>query len=92
MCVPSLGAAPRSLLGCPLPGLPRVPAPAHWPSPHPSPHPSPAPAALVRDLRELPSQAALALRSDAANVAAISGQQAATVERAAKRLAKEHGI
>lgn len=58
-------------------------------------HPLPislAPPALVRDLRELPSKAALQLRSDAANTAAVAGNQSAVVQKFVKRIAKQYGI
>ncbi|PRW57141.1 Uncharacterized conserved UCP022280 [Chlorella sorokiniana] len=48
--------------------------------------------ALVRDLRELPSKAALQLRSDAANTAAVAGNQSAAVQKFVKRIAKQYGI
>lgn len=50
------------------------------------------PPALVRDLRELPSKAALQLRSDAANTAAVAGNQSAAVQKFVKRIAKQYGI
>lgn len=53
---------------------------------------SKAAATLVRDLRELPSKAALQLRSDAANTAAAAEGQAGAVAKAMKRLAKQYGI
>ena len=49
-------------------------------------------AALVRDLRELPSKAALQLRSDAANTAAVASNQSAAVQKFVKRIAKQYGI
>lgn len=59
--------------------------------PYPTPffHPHPA---LVRDLRELPSKAALQLRSDAANTAAVASNQSAAVHKFVKRIAKAYGI
>lgn len=49
-------------------------------------------AALVGELRQLPSKAALQLRSDAANVAATAGIQSKAVERSLRRVAREYGI
>lgn len=49
-------------------------------------------AGLVKELRRLPSKAALQLRSDAANVAASASSQAKTVERSLKRVAKQYGL
>lgn len=48
--------------------------------------------ALVTDLRQLPSKAALQLRSDAANTAAAASSQAKAVERSLRRVAKDYGI
>ncbi|PSC72249.1 Uncharacterized conserved UCP022280 [Micractinium conductrix] len=47
---------------------------------------------LVSELRQLPSKAALQLRSDAANAAAAAGSQAKAVEKALKHVAKSYGI
>lgn len=47
---------------------------------------------LVKELRQLPSKAALQLRSDAANVAASASSQSRAVERSLKRVAKQYGL
>lgn len=49
-------------------------------------------AGLVKELRRLPSKAALQLRSDAANVAASASSQAKGIERSLKRVAKQYGL
>ena len=49
-------------------------------------------AALVDDLRQLPSQAAVQLRSDAAVVAASAKVQRAALDKALQRVAKDYGI
>ncbi|KAI3438144.1 hypothetical protein D9Q98_000585 [Chlorella vulgaris] len=47
---------------------------------------------LVRDLRELPSKAALQLRSDAATAAATASGQAKVLDKALWRVAKQYGL
>ncbi len=47
------------------------------------------PTALLADLRQIPSKAALQLRSDAAAVAASAKQQRSTVERHVHALLKQ---
>jgi hypothetical protein len=54
-----------------------------------SPNPD---AGLVRDLRELPSKAALQLRSDAATAAATASGQAKVLDKALWRVAKQYGL
>lgn len=56
------------------------------------PPPRLCPAGLVKELRQLPSKAALQLRSDAANVAASASSQSRAVERSLKRVAKQYGL
>lgn len=82
-----------------LPGKQRMPWPGAaadpvsctaWDVTHPA-HPVPC-SGLIEDLRELPSKAALQLRSDSANAAAAASSQAKAVDKSLRRLAKQYGF
>lgn len=87
----------RSAAGLTCALWPRQPRQADGPSHSvpaclPACHPPTPHAALVRDLRELPSKQALQLRSDAATTAAALGSQRSAAAKLAQRLAKQYGI
>jgi uncharacterized protein involved in exopolysaccharide biosynthesis len=64
-----------------------------WSSNPTPPHPTVSPlSGLIEDLRELPSKAALQLRSDSANAAAAASSQAKALDKSLRRLAKQYGF